>query len=114
MYALDDEKRIVQLELDSSQQQVDALQQRVQHLQTQLNLQAQHQSGIRASGAGAGQHQQWDDLAVQENNDLRHKIALIVQENTQLVAERRSLLEHSEKEMIEREVSNPIKPHAWI
>ncbi len=108
MYALDDEKRIVQLELEASQQQIDNLHQRLQHLQTQLNIHTQQQQGQRST-PGRAAHDQWDALLVRENHELRHKIELLLQEKEQIEADRRNEVEQIEMKLIERQVSYPAR-----
>jgi hypothetical protein len=103
LYALDDEKRIAKLELEAAQQQIDNLQQRVQFLQSQLNLQAQQ--GPPRSTPSAVQHQQWDALLVRENEDLRKKVEILLQDREQLEADHKSEIDQLEMKMIERQVS---------
>lgn len=103
LHALDDEKRITKLELEAAQQQIGDLQHRVQFLQLQLNLQAQ-QCPPRSTPATV-QHQQWDALLVRENEDLRKKVEILLQDREQLEADHKSEIDQHEMKMIERQVS---------
>lgn len=105
MYALDDEKRSLNLQLDQAHQQVDSLQHSLHQLQSQSNVQLtqlpNRPTSVRAKP------EQWDALLVRENDDLRSKLDALMHEKEQAESDRRNEREQFEMKLIEREVSTP-------
>lgn len=112
LFALDDEKRILQLELQSAQQQVDHLKYQLGAVHSQLR--AQENSPSLPSTDSAEQHRQYDALLVQENDDLRHKIAILEDQREKQLHENRLHREEAGGLVQERQVSvcQKKRPHS--